>query len=136
MRGPRVSLLVIKWYIQVKVSNYMRNLWSSISITDPAFICTNVLYHSWSLVNLFSKKNLKCLFKINYYRSFIYFWILKQNFQKWWSTIPPIFMKQTTTSHLKSLNIKKTFVPADCLYFYIKKTFVLADCLFFMFVKI
>jgi hypothetical protein len=130
MRGPRVSLLVIKWYIQVKVSNYMRNLWSSISITDPAFICTNVLYHSWSLVNLFSKKNLKCLFKINYYRSFIYFWILKQNFQKWWSTIPPIFMKQTTTSHLKSLNIKKTFVPADCLYFYIKKTFVPADCLY------
>ena len=31
----------------------------------------------------------------------------KRNFKQWWSTIPPISTKQTTTSHLKSMNIKK-----------------------------
>ena len=29
-------------------------------------------------------------------------------FKQFWSTIPPISTKQTATSHLKSLNIKKT----------------------------
>jgi hypothetical protein len=36
--------------------------------------------------------------------------------KQWWSTIPPIPIKWTTTSHLKSLNIKKTMtVVCLCL---------------------
>jgi hypothetical protein len=33
-------------------------------------------------------------------------WLLQESL--WWSTITPISIKQTTTSHLKALNIKKT----------------------------
>ena len=32
---------------------------------------------------------------------------MKRKSKQWWSTIPPISTKRTTTSHPKSLNMKK-----------------------------
>jgi len=45
---------------------------------------------------------------------------MKRKSDQCWSTIPPISTKQTTTSHLKSLNIKKIMTndvrnPGPCL---------------------
>jgi hypothetical protein len=34
-------------------------------------------------------------------------WPLKRKFKQWWSQIPSISTKQTTTSHLHSLNTKR-----------------------------
>ena len=33
--------------------------------------------------------------------------VVKGKFKQWWSTIPPISIKQTTTSHFNSFNTKK-----------------------------
>jgi hypothetical protein len=34
--------------------------------------------------------------------------LIKRKIKEWWSIIPSVSTKWTTTSHLKSLNIKKT----------------------------
>ena len=36
--------------------------------------------------------------------------VMKRKFKQWWSTIPQISTKRIITSHLKSLNIKKTMI--------------------------
>ena len=49
---------------------------------------------------------------------------MKRNFKQWWTTIPPISTKRTITSHLKSVNIKKTMkyaglsIKGGTMYFY------------------
>jgi hypothetical protein len=62
--------------------------------------------------------------------SFLFF--MKWKFKQWWSSIPPISTKQTTTFHLKSLNTKDHNIW--CWKSRSWLCFVLYVCLFCMFV--
>ena len=52
-------------------------------------------------------------FKIKKYKITILVFNEKK-LKHWWSTIPPLTTKLTNTSHLNSLDIKKTIAYASC----------------------
>ena len=43
---------------------------------------------------------------------------MNRKFKQWWSTFPPISIKQTTTPHLKPLSTKKTTAYGGSLHWY------------------
>ena len=121
------SCICVLWDIYF-ASFYDLNIWfwnRSDSVVLFCFSCYCIWIWFWDKLRkvYMTTRDIQlimCVFKLKYKtrtkRLIIYVYkkiILRKNLQQWWSTTLSIPIKQTTTSNIKSLNIKKRTMTYD-----------------------